>query len=341
MDIVVDPKKIAKVVAPFESTEPMPGLVKSLGYLSVVGALSFYSFQVEVGIMYYLLLFFTGLIYGGMLVLTHDAIHQTCTGWKWYDELFARVISWPVGWIHGTYSEVHKLHHKMNGTQLADPERVQFTTTEYEQASPLFRFYIRNQWYFNIFLFAGLGLIYRTLRAGIGYAKVSAGMRRAILTDIVMIFAVHFLAYYFYSGADFALRFWSMFFVYQYVAGLVLQLRAHIEHYGLWGKGSHFYDSQVWNCRNVRTYPLVSWYFNYLNYHSIHHAFPRVPFYKLIVAQKAIAKLYKEAGSELPVTQGGYLTNAYKMAKSPSLIDASKTHLVTFGKNVVPLESFR
>lgn len=318
----IDPKRIAQAVAPFEKTEPWQGIAKFISLSIPLIAAGFWLIFKSPSLGSLVLLSAVyGFVYACLLITTHDAIHHTFTGNKIADEVLPRLVSWPVYWVHSIYSEVHKLHHNMNGTNLNDPERVQFTVSEYQSANPLIKFFIRQQWFFNLFVFSGIGLIWKTIRYGSRFIDNSKSMRRAFVIDaigisfcnatiITFVLMVERLEYYIIWYA-----------ITQYCVGLVLQLRAHVEHYGLWGKGDNFYDTQVWNCRNMSVPWIVSWYFNFLSYHTIHHAFPKVPFYKLKKAQEAMKKIYQESGRDIPESNLGYIRQALTLAVNPRLID--------------------
>src|SRR6185312_4468066 len=135
--------------------------------------------------LFFFLSFATGVSYAAWLITTHDAIHHTLTGWRWFDEIVPRLISWPIFWMHGMYAEVHKLHHKMNGDDLADPERIQWTVGEYERAGPLGRFYVRHQWFIDVFVGGGFLLIYETARECLKHYRKSKSIRRQVWLDLV------------------------------------------------------------------------------------------------------------------------------------------------------------
>ena len=54
----------------------------------------------------------------------------------------------------------------MNGTNLADPERVQWTQEEYDNLSGFSKFNARHQWLMCLFVYSGIGLITKTLYRG-------------------------------------------------------------------------------------------------------------------------------------------------------------------------------
>ena len=326
---VVTAKDLQRVVQDLQTTEPMPGLIKTAVLVSLtLGfiALGFSASYSPLGVLFAAV---AGVFFGAWIITTHDAIHHTLTGISWFDEFVPRLFSFPCLWFHGTYSEIHKLHHKMNGDDVADPERVQWTLEEYNQAPPLVRFYIRHQWAIDIFVFAGIGLIIKTLRQGFKFYDRSKGLRREMWLDIVGILGANLLVYGVASRFGLASWWGITWLILERVGGGIMQWRAHIEHYGLWGKGRHYFETQAYNCRNIRTDRLTSWYFNHLNFHSVHHAFPRVPFYKLETAHKRFLELYGRHGVEPLEEVDGYLKSSMKLAFAPKVIgpvDPSSSH---------------
>lgn len=334
----VDPKALAKAVAPFESTEPWQGLFKFFTlFIPVLIGAKWLIFDSPSLLTMALMTVPFSLIYSSLLITTHDAIHTTLTGFKVFDEIAPRLISWPVYSIHSIYQEVHKLHHNMNGSNLSDPERVQYTVSEYENSSKPMRFFIRNQWFFNLFVFTGVGFIYKTAIFGANFFKTSKTMRRAFFLDATGIALMNGVILTLAISQERIIYYGVWYFITQYVVGFVLQLRAHVEHYGLWGKGKHFYDTQVWNCRNMKVPYYISWYFNFLSFHTIHHAFPRVPFYKLKDAQNAMKAVYEKSGLTIPESDLGYLKQSLDLARNPVLIEDRKPQVA--GRSTILISS--
>ena len=337
MEKMVTAKQLQRAVADLQSTRPGPGLLKVsiCSVLFVAGAYvamtasSLASFVIAAA--------FCGLVASVMIITTHDAIHHTLTGLIWFDELFPRLMSWPILWVHSIYSEVHKVHHKMNGDDIADPERVQWTREEYAQASQIGRFYVRHQWLFDIFVFAGFGLIFDTCKKGLRYARVSKSMRRAVLTDITGLLVVNGLIYSVAIAHGNGLRCLAFWLVMERCTGAIMQWRAHVEHYGLWGKGRHYFETQSYTCRNIQTNSFASWFFNRLNFHSVHHAFPKVPFYLLETAHQRFVDLYAKAGGEPLVEEQGYVMTAFKLARQPTVIGAPDPLSVSHRRSMVSL----
>jgi fatty acid desaturase len=319
---IVTAKQLQRAVANLQTTRPGPGLLKIAVCILLLAPILYLAVTTESLTVFVFSTLASGLVASVLIITTHDAIHHTLTGWRWFDEILPRLISWPIIWFHGVYSEVHKLHHKMNGDDISDPERLQWTEQEYRQASAPVRFYVRHQWFFKIFVFAGIGFIIEILRTGFRFAGKSKAMRRALLTDILGILVVNGSIYAIAYNHGEAGRWFMIWLVLERCAGGVMQWRALVEHYGLWGKGRHYFETQSYCCRNLRTNEFASWFFNRLNFHSVHHAFPRVPFYNLREAHQRFMKLYGKSEVEALVEEAGYLQTSIRLAKRPTVIGA-------------------
>lgn len=312
--------KLRLVIKDLEFTRPWRGFLKFALLLTFFIGMAFGAFYTR-SELYFLLFSFTGgLIAASLLILTHDAIHHTLTGWQWFDDIAPRITN-SILWFHGVYKEIHKIHHKMNGDDTDDPERVQWTVEEFKTGSVFKRFYIRHQWFFDIFIFAGIGLIFKTLLHGLKHFSKSRAIRREFLYDILGITAFNVIIYGIALSNGTGFKYFLFWFILERISGGILQWRAHIEHYGLWGKGNHFFETQILNCRNITTRPFISWYFNHLNFHSVHHAFPRVPFYHLKEAHERFKKFFREEYPEFKMPEeNGYIMTSLKLAQKPILI---------------------
>ncbi len=338
MSDAVSPKDFQKAVLDLQTTEPGPGLTKMLIMAALTLPSAAMALRSELlSPAYCLWALFAGAAFASWLITTHDAIHHTLTGWRWFDEVVPRLISHPVFWVHGIYAEVHKLHHKMNGDDFADPERVQWTVEEYEGASALGKFYVRHQWFLDIFVLGGIGLIWKTVRQGLRFYGKSKGVRRQMWLDFGSILALNAAIYAYAFSQGVALKYWCLWVVMERIGGGVLQWRAHVEHYGLWGKGRHYFETQAYNCRNLRTSSFGSWFFNRLNYHSVHHAFPRVPFYKLRAAHERFLALYAESPGEKLVEDESYVRTAVRLARTPSVIGSVDPASPSGRRRMVPV----
>ena len=319
---MVTAKDLQASVVDLQQTQPFPGVVKTLVCAALTLPFLMLALSATGWVETILYAALCGVFLAPWIITTHDAIHTTLTGWAWFDELVPRLLSWPLLWVHGTYSEIHKIHHKMNGDDFKDPERVQWTAEEYAQASALGRFYVRYQWFIDIFIYAAIGLIYKTISQGIRFAPKSKGLRRQLAYDLLGILVSSAMLYggsaYFF-GASY-LHTFAVWLILQWFGGSVLQWRAHVEHYGLWGKGRHYFETQTYSCRNLRSNKVGRWYFNFLNFHSVHHAFPRVPFYHLGTAHQRFMALYEQHPGEKLADEGGYLAVSMHHICNPSVI---------------------
>lgn len=319
---IVKPAELTRALADLHKVRPWHGLVRSAITIPAV-LLCFAVALFAQSIWLFLVAGICGaLLLGTIAITTHDAIHHTLTGWAWFDEILPRVVSYPVLWPHGLYSELHKIHHKMNGQDIEDPERMQWTQEEYEKASGVGRWAFRNQFFLAVFVSGGFGFIYEHFQQGIKFGKRSRAVRRALLQDVCAIVVLNVTLYSIMAHFNLSLQYLMFYLFLERLGGGILQFRAYIEHYGLWGKQANYFETQIFTCRNIKTNLLMSLYFNRLNFHSVHHAFPTIPFYNLPVAHSRLSALYHEKGTDL-VEADGYLKTAVQLARAPRFIPLS------------------
>jgi fatty acid desaturase len=315
MNTSVSPKKLFDIVRDLEKQRTGKGFTKILIASTAVTVSTWLAMTATTPLSFTALAILSAFVYAYALIPTHDAIHYTLTGKKWLDEVYARIISYPIFWTHGTYAELHKIHHKMNGIEGRDPERKNPTESEYFNANPLLRFYYRNRFLIDVFLFAGSGLIYVNLRDGFRFAKTSRAVRRALFFDLILLVTLHLILIVGLGQLGMAGKFYLLFLIWERIAGGILHFRAHIEHDSLHPEGCNHYEVQISACRNIVGNELVSRYFNRLTYHSMHHAFPKIPFYNLKQAHKRISKEIR--GSNIKMIEAeGYLAAAKKVLKN-------------------------
>ncbi len=267
---------------------------------------------------------FAAINYGFWLVCTHDAVHQTLTGWRKIDLWLARLISWPICWPVGIYSELHWLHHSRNGKDLRDPERVQWSRTEYEQASPIVRWYVRHQWAWNILVAGSFGLIGDAFAKGWHYRQERPQLHRQIALDLLGIILLHsgfFILVGYYGIWGKYILFWL---IVEWVIGVMMQARAHLEHYDCWHPHESPLLTQLYSTRNVNGSLWVNWLMGGLPYHSIHHAFPAIPFNKLPQAYQAV-QIVLQKYNQIPLEmERGYWQSTIKNSQVYSLLNYPK-----------------
>ncbi|NBW80736.1 fatty acid desaturase [bacterium] len=312
---------LSKVVSDLQTTRPGPGLLRFFASTLLMFfflAISWQFNTTEFG--YYAFAVIAGLFFAASAVTTHDAIHHTLTGLELFDELSARVVTWPAFWPHGLYSELHKLHHKMNGVDLRDPERVTHTEAEYAAAGPVKRFYIRNQLLIAVFVAGGIGMIAGHLLQARKFFRQSRALRRQLAYDVIGILILNGALYSLAAYHGHLGKAVLLYFFIERVGGGLLQFRAHIEHYGLSGKRANYFATQLHTCRNIKTNVVMSWLMNGLNFHSIHHAFPKVPFYHLEEATQRMNALLESNKAEAMPHANGYVRTFARLSGSMKLL---------------------
>ncbi|MEY4066082.1 MAG: hypothetical protein RIR26_2290 [Pseudomonadota bacterium] len=323
---------LARVVADLQTTRPAPGVWRFLSaavlFFAALAAAYEHSLNDP---LFYVFSVLAGIFFTASAVTTHDAIHHTLTGLKWFDEISARIVTWCVFWPHGVYSELHKLHHKMNGTDLRDPERVTFSEDEYESAGALKKFYIRNQLWVSVFVSGGIGMIIGHLARSLPFLSHSRALKRELLIDTAAILAINGTLYTLAAKNGDLLKAVVLYVLVERIGGGLLQFRSHIEHYGLSGKRGNYFATQLHACRNIETNRSMIWIFNGLNYHSIHHAFPKVPFYHLEEAHRRMTRLLETEGAQGMPQHKGYLRTYFSLAKRMQLINKSPTQSPQIG----------
>lgn len=267
-----------------------------------------------------------GVFYAFWLICTHDAAHHTLTGWKWFDEGMSRLISYPMAWTYGTYAQIHRSHHAWNGIDLRDPERVQWTASEYEQAKPWQQWYIRHQWSVDLLVLGGIGLIAKTTWKGLHLRHQNPVLQRALLLDWVGILLVQMGLVVIAVAHDRLLHYFLFWFILERTIGCIMQARDHLEHYGMWGTSKGHLLTQLYACRNLTTPPFVSWLMGGLPDHAIHHAFPNIPFNHLPEAFDRVQVVL--AQHQLPaLSRGtGYIQEILRLAAEPVLIGTEAAH---------------
>ncbi|MEM7065868.1 MAG: fatty acid desaturase [Cyanobacteria bacterium P01_B01_bin.77] len=263
----------------------------------------------------------TGVFYALWLICTHDASHHTLLGWPLVEEILARVISWPMLWPVGVYSELHRLHHGWNGIDVRDPERYQWTTQEYQQSSAWVQWYIRHQWVVNIFILGGFGIIVKTLRGGLQFQGQLPRLRRQLWIDILGMGLVQsgLLTAVVLSQTS-VLRYLLFWLCLERVVGVIAQTRAHLEHYGLWHQMGGHQLTQLYASRNLYTSAGLGWLIGGLNYHAVHHAFPGIPFDQLPQAHGRIQAILTEHGLPMMVMEPGYFRAIQRLSTGVTLI---------------------
>lgn len=332
--IALDPKALSAAlraaVAEMKHRSPWPGLVRlvSLGVLCLGGGAIAWSapqtWQFALGTA------IAAVFYAFWLVCTHDAVHQTLTGWRWVDAIAARLISWPILWPVGTYDALHRLHHRWNGCNLDDPERTQWTAAELSQAGVWGRGWVRHQWAIAVLLCGSVGLVGKAWQQG-WRQRARPAVRRQLRLDAIGMLVLHagLLGVVIATGA--IGRYVLFWLITERVVGVIMQAREHLEHYGLWGGGEALDPAlrdqplllQLYATRNLESWAIANWLMGGLPYHSIHHAFPHIPWHQLPAANAQIQAILAAHGAPPLTWDPGYGRTAWKLSQRPIVIDAT------------------
>lgn len=225
-----------------------------------------------------------------LLIATHEACHGTLLGKRRVERLLAALISWPMAWPVNTYRVLHGLHHRWNGSDTRDPERL-------HRQHP-------GRWP-ALLLAGGAGLILRTIQEALALQADQPLLRRALLLDGLGILVVQalLLSLVWQHGA--LLAYAVSWLVVERCAGALLQLRGAIEHWHLWRPQPHPLLTQLYSSRTVAAPGWLNAVLGGLPHHSVHHAFPGLPTTALPVATSRVeAVLARHGYPPLPRCRG-------------------------------------
>lgn len=313
-------KELHPLTADLRAVNPWLGLSRFISLGCLLGSLILLAWSIDHTLLFVATTVIAGIVYAFWLICTHDAVHQTLTGWRWFDTLMPRLISYPMLWFYGLYAELHRLHHGWNGIDLRDPERIQWTLQEYQQANVVGRWYVQHQWAIDLFVLGGIGLILKTLLHGLRFRTLAPRLKWQLWIDVVGMFLIQgtFLMLAIRQGQ--LLRYLLFWFVLERVIGIIMQTRDHLEHYGLWGKATNYQTTQLYACRNLKTSRIVGWLMGGLDYHAVHHALPDIPFNHLPVAFDRIQTLLHQHNLPGMNQEGGYVQETIRLSQTPTVI---------------------
>lgn len=302
------------------TVDPWRGFRRTLFNIVVANSLLILTLSAESLWIFAPLALLTGFFYTSIMITTHDAMHHTLTGWYWFDEVVPRFYSYFIFWPHGLYSELHKLHHKYNGRDLEDPENPTHTQSEYRAAGAFKRFRMRHRLALSLLVYGGIGLIIQHFREGFQRWNSHPPVRRLIITDIAGIVVATMITLVVLRWTGITWKYVAYLILVERILGFAMQLRLHIEHYGLWGERAGIVETRLYNCRNISTNSIGEWFYNGLNYHSVHHAFPAVPYYHLREAHERLARLCAVGGGAPMPAGTGYFRTIFDLATHPVYI---------------------
>lgn len=314
--------ELRSAVTDLKRTSPWPGFIRFVSLGAITLGLAGLSWHAATLSGFVLGAIATSIFYTFWLVCNHDAIHRTLTGWKWFDALMPRLIAWPIGLPLGTYGQLHRLHHKYNGIDLKDPERIQWADAEYRAAPGWQRWYVRHQWPIDIVVFGSIGLIVKTIRHGLKQADSSPHLPAQMIVDLLGVLSLQtvILSFLYLQSAS-LWRYLMFLFILERGVGVMMQTREHLEHYGLWQQMDSYPLTQLYACRNIETFPWVNWLMGGLPYHGIHHAFPQIPTNHLPEAFHRVQAVLQQHQLPAMTFDSGYVLSSLRLGQHYSLIE--------------------
>lgn len=250
-----------------------------------------------------------GVAYALVLIATHEMVHGNFLGHPKFEQLLGCILSWPMAWPYLTYSRLHRLHHRWNGTDLRDPERTTPISQELEMSGRWQRFLRRHPLLVRMLIIGGVGLIAKTAIKGRQLQAVDRSLRRACIIDGVGVFVLHSVLLLLVISHGVLLRYLLFWLLLERMIGMILQFRGLVEHHGLFlGQGVHLL-TQLYASRSITAGPWLNALMGGLPYHGAHHAFPWIPAARLPQATQRIASVLSSH-------------NADKMPQVPSYGDA-------------------
>lgn len=254
------------------------------------------------------------LIYALVLIATHDISHGTLLGQGDLEQALGCLLSWPVAWPYLTYRNLHMLHHRMNGMDLRDPERREPTSAEAAGAGPLRRWHFRHPLWASALLMGGAQMIGSMFWFGWTLRHDHSRLLRGMRTDLIGILAVQALLLGLAIWQGGLLRLLLQLLVVERVVGAVMQVRGMIEHHGLWQPNTTYELTQLYTSRNIQAGPLINALMGGLPHHSLHHAYPSIPYNNLPQASRIAEAVLQDHGKPPLPRVSSYLAGTALLA---------------------------
>lgn len=241
------------------------------------------------------------LFYAFAMISTHDISHGTLLDQGDVEQLVGCALSWPTFWPYLTYRNLHMLHHRMNGMDLRDPERREPTAEEASRASRLRQLHFRHPFWLSVLGMGGIQLIVSMFWFGWRLRESHSRLVNGLRSDLIGILLVQTALFAWAISQGHLLRLIVALIVVERVVGGVMQARGMIEHHSLWRRDTTYELTQLYTSRNIAAGPVVNFLMGGLPHHSLHHAYPSIPYDKLPMATAiAEAELTRHGKPQLP-----------------------------------------
>lgn len=236
------------------------------------------------------------LAYALLMIATHDISHGTLLDLGPWEQALGCALSWPIGWPYRTYRNLHQLHHRMNGSDLRDPERREPSPQERARAGRWRRLHFDHPLWISALVMGGVQLILSMVWCARRLRPLHSRMAEGLRHDLLGILVVQLLIVSAALLHGKPLRLLLMVLITERVVGAVMQTRGLIEHHGLWRRDTTYELTQLYSSRNIVAGPLVNLLMGGLPHHSLHHAYPTIPYDQLPGASASAERILLEQG---------------------------------------------
>lgn len=221
------------------------------------------------------------LLYAFVMISTHDISHSTLLDLGDIEQAVGCALSWPIGWPYRTYRNLHQLHHRMNGMDLRDPERREPSEEEEARAGALRRLHFQHPFWISVLVFGGLQLIVSMFWFGWKLRDSHSRLVAGMVNDLIGILVVQTCMFAWAISQGEVIKLILMLVVVERLVGGLMQVRGMIEHHRLWHASTTYELTQLYTSRNIAAGPLVNVLMGGLPHHSLHHAYPSIPYDRL------------------------------------------------------------
>ncbi|BAU15598.1 fatty acid desaturase [Leptolyngbya sp. NIES-3755] len=191
------------------------------------------------------------------------------------------------------------------------------------------QWYVRHQWQIDLLILGRFGMIGKTIVRGWQLGKTMPAIRRVFLFDAIAIVLVQTSCLTVAVLTHHLWRYLVFWLILERVIGVLIQARDHLEHYGMWSQAAGHQLTQLYSSRNLAMHPMVAWLVGGLNYHSVHHAFPSIPFNRLPEAFIRVETVLQQHHLPALTVGCGYVEETRRLSAQPSVIEVDPSNHLT------------
>ncbi|MFO0998598.1 MAG: fatty acid desaturase [Alphaproteobacteria bacterium] len=273
---VIEPRRLKEL----SERSDLRGAVQAASHVGAIGANS-YLLSLAWGSWWAVPLFFLqGMLLGHLYAALHECDHNTAFRSRWANQWLGRVFGFVILFPSDAHKWLHFTHHR----HTQDFER----DTELLPRKPF-----ANAWQF-LWMFSAVTYYYHHVASIVGYAArhipetaFTASQRKTL----VIASRIHLAGYAAVAASAVWLQSWwplTYWIAPMVVAKWTYYFQGLLEHTGLTQ-----IQNTLENTRSFKTNPFMRWLHWNMVYHTAHHTFPSVPFFRL-------AELHREVEAKYP-----------------------------------------